>query len=74
METHILVPKHEVLSPEEAKIVLEHYEVTREELPKIKKDDPALEEFKVRVDDVIKITRKGPTANESIYYRVVISD
>ena len=68
----MLVPKHAVLNSEETQKVLEHYGITREELPKIKEDDPALEGFKVKIEDVIKITRKSPTAGKSVYYRVVI--
>ena len=62
-----------VLNSKETEKVLEHYGVTRGKLPKIKEDDPALERFKVKIGDVIKITRKSPTSGESTYYRVVIS-
>ena len=72
MERNILVPKHEVLNAEEANRVLKSYGVTRDEMPKIKIDDPAIKDMKVKIGDIIKITRKSKTAGESIYYRVVI--
>ena len=74
LETHIFVPKHEVLSPKEAKKVLERYGVTQEELPKIKKTDPAIEKFDAKIGDMIKITRESSIIDNAIYYRVVIPD
>ncbi|HDI73321.1 MAG: DNA-directed RNA polymerase subunit H [Candidatus Altiarchaeales archaeon] len=71
---NIQVPKHEILKAEEAEKVLEFYKVTPDELPKIKRSDPALKGMKAEVGDIIKITRKSPTAGESFYYRVVIDD
>jgi len=69
---NILVPKHEVLSDKEAERLLELYNVTRDKLPKIRKDDPALRGLGAKVGDIIKITRKSPSAGTAFYYRVVI--
>lgn len=71
---NILVPKHEILKAEDAERVLEFYKVTPDELPKIKRNDSALKGMNAEVGDIIKITRKSPTAGESFYYRVVIED
>lgn len=72
MIDNILVPKHEVMPPEEAEKILEKFKATREELPKIKITDPALSKVEVKQGDVIKITRKNPVVGFSLYYRVVI--
>lgn len=74
MAEHILVPKHEVLKEKEVKELLSKYGITKNELPKILKDDAALNDLNPtpKVGDVIKITRKSPTAGESLYYREVI--
>ncbi len=69
---NILVPKHEVLSGKDTERLLEFYNVTRSELPKIRKDDPALKGLGAKVGDIIKITRKSPSAGTAFYYRVVI--
>ncbi len=67
-----LVPKHEVLSAEEAACVLENYGITKEEMPKIKIDDAAIKGMDIKAGDIIKITRKSQTAGEALYYRIVV--
>jgi len=69
---HVLVPKHEILSEKEEKELLEKLGVTKEQLPKIKKDDPAVKALGAKPGQIIKITRKSHTAGVSIYYRVVV--
>ena len=69
---NMLVPKHEVLNDKGAERLLGFYNVTRDELPKIKEDDPALKGLGARIGDMIKITRKSPSAGTAFYYRVVI--
>jgi len=69
---HELVPKHEVLTSQEKKEVLEKFNVTKEQLPKILESDPAVKAVNAKVGDIIRIIRKSQTAGESIYYRVVV--
>jgi DNA-directed RNA polymerase subunit H len=71
---HELVPKHEKLSEEEKKDVLEHYKINLSELPTIFITDPAISKLSLKPGDVIKITRKSATCHEAIFYRGVISD
>lgn len=68
-----LVPKHEVLNPENTEELLNKLRVKRELLPKIKRDDPAIKKIDIQVGDIIKITRHNPIIGESLYYRVVIA-
>ncbi len=71
--SHKLVPKHEILSKEEAKKVIEKYAGgDKYKLPYIKRTDPVVRALGAKPGDVIKITRKSPTAGESVYYRLVI--
>jgi len=69
---HYLVPKHEILSPEERKAVLEKYRIEPYKLPHIKASDPIIRVIKAKPGDIIKITRKSPTAGEYVYYRYVV--
>ena len=67
-----LVPKHEVLSLEEAEEILKKYNVTRLEFPKILLKDSAINDLKAKVGDIIKITRNNSKIGKSYYYRVII--
>uniref|UniRef100_A0A7C5U705 DNA-directed RNA polymerase subunit Rpo5 n=1 Tax=Caldiarchaeum subterraneum TaxID=311458 RepID=A0A7C5U705_CALS0 len=68
---HVLVPKHEVLSPREADELLARLGVSRDKLPYILPSDPMVKRLKAKVGDIIKITRRSQTAGEAVYYRVV---
>ena len=66
---HKLQPKHTKLKPEEAKKILEKYNLSLSQLPKIKHDDPALPQG-CTPGDVVKIERKEED-KINLYYRVV---
>ncbi len=70
---HELIPEHILLNKEQKEEVLKRLGVTEEQLPKIRKRDPALKLFniKAKIGDVILIKRKDPTG-EYEYYRVVV--
>ncbi len=72
LDKHSLIPKHSKLSDHQKEKVLETYNISIKELPRIAKTDPAIISLNVKVGDVIKITRKSETASEAIFYRVVI--
>jgi DNA-directed RNA polymerase subunit H len=80
---HHLLPRHEVLSEEETKHVLEGLETVAERLPKILASDPGLqtdpkfvagrdagENFAGRL---VRIHRPSATAGEAIAYRLVVA-
>jgi DNA-directed RNA polymerase subunit H len=69
---HVLVPKHEIVSEAEKRSLLESLKVTEDKLPKILSSDPATKSIGAKLGDVIKITRNSPTANEALYYRIVV--
>ncbi len=69
---HVYVPKHEIISIKEAKAVLKKYNCKPTELPLIFVTDPAILGLGVKPGDMIKISRKSPTAGESLYYRYVV--
>ena len=69
---HMLVPKHEIITKEEAEQVLEKYHCKAVELPLIFGSDPAIVGLGVKPGDMIKITRKSATAGESFYYRYTV--
>ncbi|HHI04235.1 MAG TPA: DNA-directed RNA polymerase subunit H [Candidatus Woesearchaeota archaeon] len=70
---HMLVPEHSKLNKKEIQELLEKYNISLNELPKILLTDPSIEKLNLKVGDVIKITRDSPTAGKFTYYRVVIN-
>ncbi len=66
------MPKHIKMSEEEAEEILKKLNITRKQLPRILKEDPAIANMDIKKGDIIKIIRNSPTINESEYYRVVI--
>jgi DNA-directed RNA polymerase subunit H (RpoH/RPB5) len=66
------VPKHEILTEKERKEVLERFEVTERQLPKITVSDPVIKLIGASPGNVVKITRKSKTAREAVYYRLVV--
>jgi DNA-directed RNA polymerase subunit H len=72
LDKHSLIPKHSKLSDNQKEKLLENYNISVKELPKIAKTDPAIISLNAKPGDVIKITRKSETASEAIFYRVVI--
>ena len=73
---HDLVPEHILLSEEEANKVLLDLNITRDQLPQIKKSDAAVRVLEningpIEVGRVIKVIRKSSTAEEFVAYRLV---
>jgi len=71
---HILVPEHIKLTNEETKIILDKYNISKFQLPKISIKDPAILELALKIGDVIKIKRESVTAKQSDFFRVVVDE
>ena len=69
---HDLVPKHEILTPEETKELLTQYKVKPYQLPRIKVSDPAVKAIGAKLGDILRIVRESPTAGEHLAYRYVV--
>jgi DNA-directed RNA polymerase subunit H len=69
---HEYVPKHELLSKEEAIRVLKELGVRPEQLPWIRASDPVARLLGAKPGDIIRVIRKSPTAGASIAYRFVV--
>ncbi|MCX6798868.1 MAG: DNA-directed RNA polymerase subunit H [Candidatus Diapherotrites archaeon] len=69
---HFLVPKHILLSKEEAEELFKKYGLQLNQLPQILLSDPAIAELLPRKGDIVKIIRNSPTAGKTIYYRMVV--
>ena len=71
VSNHTLVPDHTVIDDAEIDSVLDEYGLSRTDLPKIKRNDPALPD-EASPGDVLKIVRDSRTADTSTSYRLVI--
>jgi len=67
---HILQSKHTKINQKEAEALLQKFNISKAQLPKILSSDPGLQEG-CEVGDIIKITRKEE-GKEIIFHRVVV--
>ena len=67
---HILQSKHIKLKEEEAEKLLEEFNISKSQLPKILSSDPGLPE-NCQVGDIIKIERKDKD-KINLYYRAIV--
>ena len=69
---HELVPKHELLISVEVEDVLKLFRAKPYQLLHLKASDPAAQAIGAKPGDVVKVTRKSPTAGVAIVYRYVV--
>jgi len=66
------VPKSRILNDEEKKALLEKYNISLVQLPKVLHSDSVSKELKAKAGDIIEFERKTKTAGKSKYYRIVV--
>jgi DNA-directed RNA polymerase subunit H (RpoH/RPB5) len=74
---HKLVPEHRLLDEAEAKEVLEKLRITKDQLPKVRRSDPAIHVLErvhgpVEEGSIVQVTRLSETAGVSVAYRLVV--
>jgi DNA-directed RNA polymerase I, II, and III subunit RPABC1 len=69
---HVAVPKHVVLSDEEAKNVLEEYGIKKRYTAKIYDGDPISRYYNVKAGQIFRIERASETSGLTPTYRLVI--
>lgn len=69
---HEFVPKHELVQKREAEQLMAGLHIRPHQLPYIKDSDPAVVELGAKPGDIVKVTRKSPTAGHVVVYRYVI--
>lgn len=69
---HKIVPKQEILSEQEKNELLMKFKVQPYQLPQISSVDPTVKAIGARPGDVLRITRRSPTAGEHIAFRYVV--
>jgi DNA-directed RNA polymerase subunit H (RpoH/RPB5) len=71
---HISVPKHELLTAEQSKAVIEDYNTKKRELPKIYRGDHVIKYFNGQIGQIVKIIRPSEVSGLAPYYRLIIKD
>lgn len=66
------VPNSRILSEDEKKALLEKYNISLVQLPKILHSDPISKALKAKAGDILECERKTKTAGLSKYYRIVV--
>ncbi|MDY6789152.1 MAG: DNA-directed RNA polymerase subunit H [Candidatus Nanohaloarchaea archaeon] len=74
IQSHELVPEHRKMDEEEVEQLLDKFNINRQNLPEISQKDPVARKLDVEPGDVVHIKRDSPTAGETDYYRVVVSE
>jgi DNA-directed RNA polymerase subunit H (RpoH/RPB5) len=69
---HDFVSKHEILTPEERKELLEEYKMQPYQLPRINATDPSIIAVGARAGDVVRVIRNSATAGKYVAYRYVV--
>jgi len=69
---HVLVPKHEIVAPDEKDKLLNEYRVQPYQLPRLKASDPGAKAIGAKPGDIVRIVRDSPTAGKYTSYRYVV--
>lgn len=69
---HNFTPKHLSLTEEESLKVLSKFNISKSQLPHIKRKDPAIIHLNLEPGTIVKIIRKSETAHRTNFYRLVI--
>ena len=69
---YVLVPKHEVLSPEEVENFYKEFNCKKRNMPKMLTSDPVAKYYNVNPGDILRILRPSTTSGLALGYRLVV--
>ncbi len=68
---NILVPKHEVLNATDKKKFYQEYNCKKKQVSRINVTDPVARYYNMKVDDIVRVTRKSELSGEAVTYHIV---
>ncbi|MFT4343651.1 MAG: DNA-directed RNA polymerase subunit RpoH/Rpb5 C-terminal domain-containing protein [Candidatus Woesearchaeota archaeon] len=74
IEKHDLMPKHSLCSDKEKEQLLEKYNASIKQLPRITQNDAGISSLNAKPGDLIKIERKDSHVGKVTFYRVVTDE
>jgi len=72
ISVHHLVPKHILMTKEDATQLMEEYKIKKKDMGRIYMDDPMARYLYAQKDDIIQIIRETINSGYSTYYRLVV--
>lgn len=69
---HVLVPEHRIITPDEYSLVKKKYNIQKNGLPIISRNDPIAQYMGMLPDNVCEITRKSETSGKYLSYRLCV--
>ena len=69
---HVMVPKHELLTPEEVLTFYETYNCKKKNMPKILSTDPVARYYAMKVGDICRVIRPSEKSGFAHSYRLVV--
>lgn len=67
---HSMVPPHRLMTEKEVEEVLKRYQLKKEQLPMVLRNDPIAQYYGARPGEVFEITRPSPTSGTYLTYRL----
>ncbi len=68
------MPDHRKMDEDEVDELLDEFNIEKHNLPKMSENDAVAKKNDYEPGDVIHLKRESPTAGETDYYRVVVSE
>uniref|UniRef100_A0A0D6R1K4 RNA polymerase subunit H/Rpb5 C-terminal domain-containing protein n=1 Tax=Araucaria cunninghamii TaxID=56994 RepID=A0A0D6R1K4_ARACU len=71
IKEHVLIPEHQILTPDEKNALLKQYAVQENQLPRMLESDPLARYYGLKRGKIVKLIYNGDTTGHYVTYRIV---